>query len=274
MGKIAVIGTGYWGQNLVRNYHELGMLKTVCDINLNALLAMQKRYPGITVTRDYSEVLDDEDIHGVVIALPAVMHYEFAHKALETGKDVYVEKPLALHLDHAEKLINLAEKKGRVLMVGHLLHYHPAFIKLKEMAHGGELGKIQYIYSNRLSLGKIRREDQNPVARAFLRAYAPVIKWTLRRPVTVIALAGLILLATLLPVQRMIFGRPYVPFPQIGSEFMPPLNEGDMLYIPAGMPHLAANLSDGPLSAVIARTDPNEQESVRLLPELEGAVTA
>lgn len=161
MAKIAVIGTGYWGQNLVRNYHQLGALKTVCDINPEALATMAGRFPGIVTTTKYAEVLQDTEIRGVVIALPAVMHFEFAEMALLAGKDVYVEKPLALRLDHAERLIALARDGGRILMVGHLLHYHPAFLKLKEMALAGELGKIQYIYSNRLSLGKIRREENS-----------------------------------------------------------------------------------------------------------------
>lgn len=161
MSKVAVIGTGYWGQNLVRNYHELGALKTVCDINTDALSAIQKRFPGVGVTSRYGDVLGDADVQAVVIALPAAMHFDFAEKALQAGKDVYVEKPLSLRLDHAEILISLAERKGRILMVGHLLHYHPAFRKLKEMVHSGELGKLQYIYSNRLSLGKIRREENS-----------------------------------------------------------------------------------------------------------------
>lgn len=161
MNKVAVIGTGYWGQNLVRNYHQLGALKTVCDINPAALVAMQAKFPGIHVETDYAAVLADADIAGVVIALPAEMHFAFAEKALKAGKDVYVEKPLALRLDHAEALIALAREKGRLLMVGHLLHYHPAFLKLKDMVLKGELGKVQYIYSNRLSLGKIRREENS-----------------------------------------------------------------------------------------------------------------
>jgi UDP-2-acetamido-3-amino-2,3-dideoxy-glucuronate N-acetyltransferase len=161
MAKVAVIGTGYWGQNLVRNYHTLGALKTVCDVNVAALDSVRFAYPDVQVTPQYSEVLDDPEIQGVVIATPAVMHYSFAREALERGKDVYVEKPLALQLDHAEELVQLARAKNRLLMVGHLLHYHPAFIRLKEIVGSGQLGKLQYIYSNRLSLGRVRREENS-----------------------------------------------------------------------------------------------------------------
>ncbi len=161
MAKVAVIGTGYWGQNLVRNYHALGALKTVCDVNMTALDSVRFAYPQVQVTPQYSDVLDDSEIQGVVIATPAAMHYSFAREALERGKDVYVEKPLALQRDHAEHLVELARSKNRLLMVGHLLHYHPAFIRLKEIVASGQLGKLQYLYSNRLSLGRVRREENS-----------------------------------------------------------------------------------------------------------------
>jgi UDP-2-acetamido-3-amino-2,3-dideoxy-glucuronate N-acetyltransferase len=161
MTKVAVIGSGYWGKNLVRNYYNLGALKTVCDKSPQTLKSIQETYQGISITTHYDEVVRDEEIKGIVIALPAESHFEFADKALRHGKDVFVEKPLALQLDQAEQLCDAAAKGNCILMVGHLLRYHSAFIKLHELAVSGSLGRIQYIYSNRLSLGKIRREENS-----------------------------------------------------------------------------------------------------------------
>jgi UDP-2-acetamido-3-amino-2,3-dideoxy-glucuronate N-acetyltransferase len=159
MKTIAVIGAGYWGNNLVRNYRQLGVLRMVCDTNNKILNGLRENYPDVQVSSDFGEVLVDETVKAVVIALPAEYHYEYAEKALRSGKDVFVEKPLALELDHAKKLNRIALEEKRILMVGHLLRYHPAFIKLKDIIDKGALGRIQYIYSNRLSLGKIRREE-------------------------------------------------------------------------------------------------------------------
>jgi UDP-2-acetamido-3-amino-2,3-dideoxy-glucuronate N-acetyltransferase len=158
---IAVIGTGYWGKNLVRNYHNLGVLKTICDSNFNIIDEFKRSSKDVGIITDFNEILNDQEIKGIVIATPAESHFKFAEEALNSGKDVYVEKPLALQIDHAERLIELAEKNKRILMVGHLLQYHSAFIKLKQLARNGELGRIQYIYSTRLSLGKIRREENS-----------------------------------------------------------------------------------------------------------------
>lgn len=161
MSKVAVVGTGYWGQNLVRNYHALGALKMVCDVSVAALDSMRFAYPEIVATTNYAEVLADPEIQGVVVATPASMHYSFVLQALQAGKDVYVEKPITLQLDHAKEVVKLAEQEKRILMVGHLLHYHPGFVKLKELLLSGELGNLQYIYSNRLSLGRVRREENS-----------------------------------------------------------------------------------------------------------------
>ncbi len=155
---IAVIGAGYWGKNLVRNFHDLGALHTVCDADAERLRQLSEQY-SVPTTGEYQSVLDNPDIEGVVIALPAVLHYRFAKEALDAGKNVYVEKPLTVDIAEAEEVVSLADKKGKVLMVGHLLQYHPAFRRLKEMVHAGMLGRIYYIYSNRLSLGKIRQEE-------------------------------------------------------------------------------------------------------------------
>jgi UDP-2-acetamido-3-amino-2,3-dideoxy-glucuronate N-acetyltransferase len=159
MKTISVIGAGYWGANLVRNYYELGVLHSVCDSRTKALAVVQKNFPDVKCSVSFEEVLADNAVKAVVIALPAECHYEFAAKALRNGKDVFVEKPLALDLDHAKKLNAMASEGERILMVGHLLRYHPAFVKLKELIDKGILGRLQYVYSTRLSLGKIRREE-------------------------------------------------------------------------------------------------------------------
>jgi UDP-2-acetamido-3-amino-2,3-dideoxy-glucuronate N-acetyltransferase len=159
MKTIAVVGAGYWGNNLVRNYHQLGALRAVCDVSHEVLGATRESYRDVEVTPSFESVLSDQKVQAVVIALPAEYHYEFTERALRAGKDVFVEKPLALKLDQARKLNKLALEEKRILMVGHLLRYHPAFIKLKGVIDKGDLGRIQYLYSNRLSLGKIRREE-------------------------------------------------------------------------------------------------------------------
>ncbi len=157
--NIAVIGAGYWGKNLVRNFHQLGVLKTICDGAQPIREEMTKTYPDVAVTDDINEVLKDADIKGIVIATPAVLHYEIAEKALQAGKHVFVEKPLSLNRADGEKLVRLAADSKKVLFVGHILHYHSAVIKLKEMIKAGKIGRLQYIYSRRLSFGKIRREE-------------------------------------------------------------------------------------------------------------------
>ncbi len=157
--KIAVIGSGYWGKNLVRNYNELGALRLICDHNENVLVDFQKQYPEVETCLALNEVLANEAVKGVVIATPAETHYLMAREALLAGKHVYVEKPLVLDEKEGQALIDLAAEKKRVLMVGHLLQFHPVFVRLKELAEKGELGRINYIYSQRLNLGKIRREE-------------------------------------------------------------------------------------------------------------------
>jgi UDP-2-acetamido-3-amino-2,3-dideoxy-glucuronate N-acetyltransferase len=157
--KIAVVGSGYWGKNLIRNFYQLNALDLICDNNETTLLEFQKQYPDIDTSLDYSDVLSREDISGVVIAAPATVHYQLAREALLVGKHVYVEKPLTLVEKEGEELIALARNNKLVLMVGHLLQYHPVFAYLKKMTQKGKLGRINYIYSNRLSLGKIRREE-------------------------------------------------------------------------------------------------------------------
>ncbi len=157
--SIAVVGSGYWGKNLVRNYHDLGVLGLICDKRRSVLDDFSAQYPDIDTCMALSEVLGRTDIDGVVLATPAETHFNLAREVLLAGKHVYIEKPLVLDPEDGETLIDLAEKRNLTLMVGHLLQYHPIFVHLKKMADAGELGRINYIYSNRLNLGKIRREE-------------------------------------------------------------------------------------------------------------------
>ena len=154
--KISVIGCGYWGKNLVRNFAELGVLVSVCDASKAHAEKMADSY-GVKA-QSVAEVMKS-DVDGIVIAAPAEQHYTLAKKALHAGKNVFVEKPLSLDVSEAQELCALADEKKLILMVGHLLQYHAAFIKLKELVRQGILGKVQYIYSNRLNLGKIRSEE-------------------------------------------------------------------------------------------------------------------
>ncbi len=157
--KVAVVGAGYWGVNLVRVFHQLGVLSRICDASEARLQQLADKYPGVAMDPSYEAVFDDPDVDAVVIATPAETHYPLARRALLAGKDVYVEKPLTLRCEDAEKLTALAENSGQILMVGHLLEYHPAITRLHELIASGELGRIEYIYSNRLNLGKVRREE-------------------------------------------------------------------------------------------------------------------
>ncbi len=156
---VAVVGCGYWGKNLVRNFYQLGNLRVICDVDRNRLEQLQREYSGVELCDSYEELFQRRDIQGVVIAAPAVQHYSLAKRALELGKDVFVEKPLSLHVEDAEDLTRMAQKNGNILMVGHLLQYHPAVQKLKSLIRDGVLGKIQYVSSSRLNFGKLRTEE-------------------------------------------------------------------------------------------------------------------
>lgn len=155
--KVGVIGCGYWGKNLVRNFYELGALGLVCESLPSNQEVTRRVAPGVPITESLHELLSS-DVDGVVIATPAATHYELGSKALAAGKDVFVEKPLALTLAEGRDLAEQAQD-GQILMVGHILEYHPACVGLVELVRAGELGDVCYIYSNRLSLGKVRREE-------------------------------------------------------------------------------------------------------------------
>lgn len=159
ISNVALIGAGYWGKNLARNFFELDALHTICDTNEALLDTYTDRYQGIALTTNFKSVLENPHIKRIVIAAPAFLHYKLAKQAIIANKDVYVEKPLCLDCQEAEELIHLAELHGRILMVGHLLQYHACVRKLLEIVGRGELGKLQYITSNRLNLGSYRTEE-------------------------------------------------------------------------------------------------------------------
>jgi predicted dehydrogenase len=156
---VAVVGAGYWGVNHVRSFHELGALGLVCDTSRASLSSIAQRFPSARVETDYDRALSDPDIRGVVIATPAETHFRLGTAAIEAGKDVLIEKPLTLDVSEGERLVTLARERESVLMVGHLLEYHPAVLRLGQLIESGALGELQYIYSNRLNLGKVRREE-------------------------------------------------------------------------------------------------------------------
>jgi predicted dehydrogenase len=155
---VGVIGCGDWGINLVRNFHQLGALAMVSDLSKERLRVAETTAPGVSLTADPVKILRSP-VKGVVIATPAETHYRLAAQAIEYGKDVLVEKPLALTENEGAALLRLAAGRGVLLMVGHVLEYHPAILSLLALIRQGTLGNLQYIYSNRLSLGKIRKEE-------------------------------------------------------------------------------------------------------------------
>jgi predicted dehydrogenase len=159
MTRVGLAGLGYWGPNLARNFDELAELTWLVDMSDEQRARFTPRYPSARVTADFDEMLADDSVEAVVVATPVVTHFELSKRALEAGKHVLVEKPPALTAAEAEELAALAADRGLVLMPGHLLLYHPAVKKLKELVEAGDLGEILYVYGNRQNLGKIRRDE-------------------------------------------------------------------------------------------------------------------
>lgn len=155
--KIAVVGCGYWGKNLARNFKELGVLHCIVDANLTNAEAMAAQFNSVAMSIE--DALSDSNVNAIVIAAPAQYHAEIALKGIAAGKHIYIEKPIALSVEDANKVKKAAEDAKLTLMVGHLLQYHPAFEALLAAVKSGELGKLNYAYSNRLSLGKFRTEE-------------------------------------------------------------------------------------------------------------------
>jgi predicted dehydrogenase len=156
--KIGQIGIGAWGKNLLRTFNNLSgvTVSVACDKDEKQLSKLTNAFPGTEFTTDPARILSDNSIEAVVIATPPDDHFKLACMALEAGKDVFVEKPLVLNIEHGRRLVELAEKNKRILMVGHIMEYHPASLKLKEYIESGKLGKIHYLYAIRVNLGKVR----------------------------------------------------------------------------------------------------------------------
>ncbi len=157
--KVGVAGLGFWGPNLARNFVDLADLAWLCDSAPETLDRFGVRYPNARTTADFEEMLADPALEAVVIATPVVTHYDLTRRALDAGKHVLVEKPPAMTAAEAEELAALAEERGLVLLPGHLLLYHPAVTKLKEIVDSGELGRVLYVYGNRQNLGQIRKDE-------------------------------------------------------------------------------------------------------------------
>jgi predicted dehydrogenase len=153
------VGLGPWGANLARNFNELARLKWLCDLDEARVEGLRGRFPATAFTQRFEDVLEDPEVDAVVIATPVPTHAALARRALQEGKHVFVEKPMALTAAGAEELVEVAAAGGRVLMPGHLLLYHPGVAKLKELVDGGELGGVLYVYGNRQNLGTIRGDE-------------------------------------------------------------------------------------------------------------------
>lgn len=158
MTRLGLIGLGTWGKNLLRNFSNLPECEVLvcCDQKKEQLKKIKNIYPKFKFVQNYKEVLEDKDIDAVVIATPPDSHFEIVYQAITFEKDVFVEKPLVLKIEEGEKLLRVAEDKKRILMVGHIMEYHSAVLKLKEYIKNGELGDIYYLYATRVNLGKVR----------------------------------------------------------------------------------------------------------------------
>jgi len=205
---ICVIGCGFWGQNLVRNFDQLGHLRGIFDSNPKVLAEVGARYPTARSYRSIEELLDDARIDAVVIATPAGEHAGLAIRALRARKDCFVEKPLALTPQDGQDMVGAAWQNKRILMVGHLLRYHPAIRAVQQLTESGELGRLEYIYSNRLSMGKIRQEENA------LWSFAPhdvslILMLTGQLPLQVTAVGGAYLQPNIadVTVSNLLFGR-------------------------------------------------------------------
>jgi UDP-2-acetamido-3-amino-2,3-dideoxy-glucuronate N-acetyltransferase len=156
---VAVVGVGAWGRNLARVFHQQDALRWICDPDAVRLAEAAGRLPGVRTAASLEEVLADRAVRAVAVATPSAAHYDVAMQALRAGRDVLVEKPLALTYEDGAALVREAEARAAVLMVGHVLQYHPAVLRLQQIVTSGELGKVYYLWSTRLNLGRVRREE-------------------------------------------------------------------------------------------------------------------
>jgi len=158
MVNLGLIGLGTWGKNVLRNFESLPDCKVLlgCDSNPDQIKKVQPNHPRLDFTHKMEEVLQHKKIDAVIIVTPPASHFELAKQALLNDKDVFVEKPMVLEVEKGKEILELSEKRKKILMVGHIMEYHPATLKLKETIEKGELGKIYYLYATRVNLGKVR----------------------------------------------------------------------------------------------------------------------
>ncbi len=156
--KVAVIGCGLWGRNIVRNFYNLEALHTVCDLDAENLQKVREQYPNVHTTSDFNEILNNDEITAVAVVTPSHTHFKLVKQVLETGRHVYVEKPISTSAKEAEELKKIADEKGLVLMVGHLLLYHPAVNRLKMLVDEGDLGEVVYAQSDRLNVNYFKND--------------------------------------------------------------------------------------------------------------------
>lgn len=188
MVNVGIIGLGYWGPNLLRNFYQLSGVKVgeCCDLKREKLEYVKRNYPTVRVSEDYLYMLNNPEVDAIIIATPPLTHYRIAKQALLHNKHVLVEKPLALDSESAQELIDIAEKKGKVLMVGHTFEYNPAVRKIKEYLKSGEIGDIYYIYAQRLNLGRVR-QDVNVMWNLAPHDISIILYWLEEEPVQVTA---------------------------------------------------------------------------------------
>ena len=206
--NICVAGCGYWGKNLARNFANLGRLYAICESDPGTLKSFSELYPQAKAYASLEDAVADPNVDAVAVATPAEEHCRMALMALRGGKDVFVEKPLALNWQEGMEMVATAGQCGRILMVGHLLRYHPAVLKMEELLAQGTLGRIEYVYSNRLSMGKIRREENA------LWSFAPhdisvILALTGQMPLQAAATGGAYLQPNIadVTVSNLLFGR-------------------------------------------------------------------
>ena len=187
--RIAVIGFGMWGKNIVRNFYNLNVLDIVCDLDEEVHKTIKEQFPGVKVTKDLNDIINNESITGVAVVTPSHTHFKIVKAMLEAGKNVYVEKPISTVAEEARVLTELADEKGLVLMVGHLLLYHPAVNRLKMLIEEGVLGELVYAQSDRLNVN-YHKNDRSVMWDLAPHDVSMIAYATGKEPVRVISAVG------------------------------------------------------------------------------------
>ena len=187
--KIAVIGFGLWGKNIVRNFYNLNALEMVCDLDDNSLKTVREQFRGVKVTKDFNDIIKDKSITGVAVVTPSHTHFKIVKAMLEAGKNVYVEKPISTVAEEAKVLTELAESKGLVLMVDHLLLYHPAVNRLKMLIEEGVLGELVYAQSDRLNVN-YHKNDRSVMWDLAPHDVSMIAYVTGKKPIKVVSAVG------------------------------------------------------------------------------------